>query len=274
MSTTKPPRRSTGDRIRAFTARFNRKPKSAIEKQRIVKEQEDVNGNLEPSNVSAHDSGFASGSGSGTASASISTASSGAYAMRAPLHRRHSGMLAADPSFKLPDLPWLCGTWHVTHSTLPMWRNKRNVRIAYTRLPGNRLDDLVTYQRADGTEVKKVHGVDKTRKDGTYTWRGKGMLRVASSKWEVLGWGGGGADPKAEQWVVTYFARTGFTPAGIDVYARKQEGLSERTMAKLREALDRLDQGPKGGPPTEFGKLVASLFEVKRDMARGDIRVD
>lgn len=280
-------RRTTRERILAFTRRFNRQPKSIDEVDRIIKDTDDAAANntrpntyaaaaAAPSSSTAtpSDPRTADSSAHVSAPSSASTASSASFLLRPPKHRRHSGVMAVSREFKLPDLPWLCGTWHVTHSTLPMWRNKRNVRIVYTRIPGNRLDDLVTYQSRTSPEVKKVHGVDKPRKDGTYTWRGKGLLRVASSKWEVLGWGGGGADPNAEQWIVTYFARTGFTPAGIDIYSRKQEGLTPRTLQKLREALDRLDQGPKGGPQTEFGRLIASLQEVMIDDARGDVRVD
>lgn len=79
-----------------------------------------------------------------------------------------------------------------------MWRDKRNVRILYTRLPGDKLDDVATYQSQRSPELQRVHGIDRPRKDGSYTWRGKGMLQVASSRWEVLGWGGGGQTE--EQW--------------------------------------------------------------------------
>jgi hypothetical protein len=48
-----------------------------------------------------------------------------------------------------PPLEWLEGTWSVTHSTLPMWRKAKNVRITYKVLPPANpggevcLDDLV-----------------------------------------------------------------------------------------------------------------------------------
>lgn len=69
---------------------------------------------------------------------------------------------------------------------------------------------------------------------------------------------------------MTYFARTVFTPAGIDIYSRRQAGLSEATLRKLMAALQRLD-GSKDGDKsavTGFGKLVGQLFEIKRDDAR------
>lgn len=78
---------------------------------------------------------------------------------------------------------------------------------------------------------------------------------IASSHWEVLGYG----DLEGEQqWAVTYFAKTLFTPAGIDVYSRTKEGLSETVMVGIKEALTAVEHtGVKG--------LVGNLFEIKRD---------
>ena len=81
------------------------------------------------------------------------------------------------------------------------------------------------------------------------------MLMIASSHWEVLGYG----DLETEQqWAVTYFAKTLFTPAGIDVYSRKKEGLSEAVLAAVKEALAGIEHEP-------VQKLAEEIFEVKRD---------
>jgi len=73
---------------------------------------------------------------------------------------------------------------------------------------------------------------------------------IASSKWQVLGY------DLDEGWVVTYFAKTLFTPAGIDIYSRTEQGpsqeLCEEIIAKTR------------GHGGEVGKLAKSLFEVSR----------
>jgi hypothetical protein len=74
------------------------------------------------------------------------------------------------------------GSWTVTYSTLPMWRNKRNVKITYSPLPTSskspykhpppkegaaatttetRLSDLVTYQTLKSTKIKSIRGIDK-----------------------------------------------------------------------------------------------------------------
>lgn len=79
---------------------------------------------------------------------------------------------------------------------------------------------------------------------------------IASSHWEVLGYGDGDGD--GEQWVLTYFAKTLFTPAGIDIYSRKKEWLSAKTLEAVEEALGRVDAEVVRG-------LVGSIFEVKSD---------
>ncbi|KAF1945625.1 hypothetical protein EJ02DRAFT_338305 [Clathrospora elynae] len=176
------------------------------------------------------------------------------------------------PSIAPPQLSWLQGPWNVTHSTLPMWKKSRNVRITYTPIPNTsptQIEDVVTYQSLSSTSLKTVHGVDKAFKvpetapahtEGdevasmAYNWRGKGWLMIASSKWEILGYG----DDKAtgNSWVVTYFAKTLFTPAGVDFYSRKGS-LTPELVQSIESALARL-----GG---EVARLAGDVFAVKMD---------
>jgi hypothetical protein len=165
----------------------------------------------------------------------------------------------ATTTFTPPPLPWLLGTWHVTHSTLPIWKNARNVSITYSPLASSpeKLDDLVTYYSLTGDKLKTVSGTDTPAGSGAWNWRGNGWLMIASSHWEVLGWG---EEEEGEegQWVVTYFAKTLFTPAGIDIYSRRKEGLKEGTLQAVKEALGKVDAEVVRG-------LVGSIFEVKSD---------
>ncbi|KAF2853993.1 hypothetical protein T440DRAFT_296215 [Plenodomus tracheiphilus IPT5] len=192
------------------------------------------------------------------------------------------------PSLPPPTLTWLSGPWNVTHSTLPMWKKSRNVRITYTPLINTtpaHINDLVTYQSLSSETLKSIHGVDKpfniyhpgpatavetadaTGADGAeqgekaslgYNWRGKGWLMIASSKWEILGYGD---EEGGNSWVVTYFAKTLFTPAGVDFYSR-QGSLRPETLESLKAGLAEL-----GG---EVAKLAGEVFEVKMDGARKD----
>lgn len=178
---------------------------------------------------------------------------------------------AAPADFTLPTIPWLSETWHVTHSSLPMWKSKRNVRITYTALPPtsndlpadstDRLDDLVTYQSLSGTKLHKVEGVDTSSGKGTgeWDWRGRGWLMIASSHWEVLGWGE--EEGSGNKWVVTCFAKTLFTPAGVDLYSLGSSGLKVETVEAIKQQLVELDDA-------DIRKMAGDLFEVKIDNAR------
>lgn len=148
-----------------------------------------------------------------------------------------------------------------------MWKSKRNVTITYKPLPPstsspaqdgtNKLDDIVSYQTLSSDQIKTVTGIDTASGNdtGAWDWRGKGMLMIASSHWEVLGYG----DLEDEhQWAVTYFAKTLFTPAGIDVYSRKKEGLPEPVLTAIKEAFAAIEHEP-------VQKLAGEMFEVQRD---------
>lgn len=179
----------------------------------------------------------------------------------------------APPEYRNPSIPWLSEEWHVTHSTLPMWKSKRNVRIKYTALEPNdpsvakentdRLDDLVTYQSLKSDKVSKVEGVDKVAgagdSRGEWDWRGKGWLMIASSHWEILSWGE--EEGTGNKYVVTMFAKTLFTPAGIDVYSRDRSGVKRETLEGIKGALAEVhDESVK--------KLAGEIFEIKIDDSR------
>ncbi|KAJ5222149.1 uncharacterized protein N7469_011036 [Penicillium citrinum] len=159
-----------------------------------------------------------------------------------------------------PTNQFLMGTWHVTHSSLPLWKDKRNVNITYKEIEssgGNQIDDLVKYQAIGSDKIKSVHGVDTadSRNPGAWNWRGKGWLKIASSHWECLGFGH--AD-ESNDWVVTYFAKTLFTPAGLDIYSRDKQGLSQNTVDEILQAL-------KGLEVKEITVLVESIFQIQQE---------
>ncbi|GAP87921.1 hypothetical protein SAMD00023353_1600780 [Rosellinia necatrix] len=203
-----------------------------------------------------------------TAPAAPATAetSPDAISLRAPSKYLAAGTAtAAGPSgtstsFVAPSTEWLSGTWAVTHSTLSMWGSAQNVRITYTpRQPaagadGNGPavnDNLVEYENKGGRGgVKRVLGVEKPDPavPGAWNWRGRGLLMIASSHWEVLGWGErplAGGEGGVERWAVTWFAPTLFTEEGLDLYSDRREGLSKRTADDILAALKRLEAAPK-----------------------------
>ncbi|KAI1136635.1 hypothetical protein F5Y05DRAFT_99707 [Hypoxylon sp. FL0543] len=171
----------------------------------------------------------------------------------------HSTTITGEP-FVSPPLEWLWRTWAVTHSTLSMWRSAWNVRITYkpykpeSGKPAAN-DNLVEYEKKNGKGgVKRVEGVERPdpKIPGAWTWRGKGLLAVASSHWEVLGWGerpllGGVGEmgEGVERWAVTWFAPTLFTQEGVDIYSDRKEGLSKETVEGIIKALKELKDAPK-----------------------------
>jgi hypothetical protein len=170
----------------------------------------------------------------------------------------------ASSALSPPTPEWLAGTWHVTHSTLPMWKSKSNVRITYKTLPAQgdaptNFDDLVEYKKLAGSKDSSVHGVSRAvtvpelGAGWAFSWRGKGLLMIASSQWEILGWGEDAAT--GSSWVVTYFGKTLFTPAGLDFYSRSKDGLSEGIITSIKAELSKLED-----PSLKI--LADSVFEV------------
>ncbi|EUC48310.1 hypothetical protein COCMIDRAFT_2756 [Bipolaris oryzae ATCC 44560] len=192
--------------------------------------------------------------------------------------RAPSSLSATESSISIspPQLSWLSGSWNVTHSTLPMWKKNRNVRITYTPVTSStppQIDDVVTYQGLNSDALKTVRGLDKPfdvpntappadAEGGAaggiaslgYNWRGKGWLVIATSKWEILGYGD--EQDTGNSWVVTYFAKTLFTPAGIDFYSRKGN-LAPQTIDDIKAGL--------AGLGDHVAKLAGQIFEVKMD---------
>ena len=105
--------------------------------------------------------------------------------------------------------------------------------------------------------MKTINGIDTASGGdaGAWDWRGKGWLKIASSHWEILGHGDldGG-----NRWAVIYFAKTLFTPAGIDVFSRAKEGLEGKVVEAIKEALAGIED-----PAVK--KLAGEMFEVKKD---------
>lgn len=138
-----------------------------------------------------------------------------------------------------------------------MWKKNRNVVITYTPLesPPGAIDDLVEYQSLSSDKKKTVKGIDRPHANvgAAYNWRGRGWLKIASSHWEILAFG-----EEEGGWAVTFFEKTLFTPAGIDIYARRKEGLSEALIRQVQAEMKRVDD-------LGFQKLADQIFRIKHD---------
>lgn len=67
---------------------------------------------------------------------------------------------------------------------------------------------------------------------------------VATSRWQLLGFKTASSESNSSdsEWVVTYFASTLFTPAGLDIYSRNKDGLSDEFIEGLVEELGALEE--------------------------------
>ncbi|WP_137662974.1 hypothetical protein [Enterococcus hulanensis] len=120
-------------------------------------------------------------------------------------------------------LPQLEGTWEIKGTTFPMWlSNKRkNPRITYKKTEKNAVEllDLVEYEAKGKT--KQIKGIDRLAGE-QFIWRGIGVLKVLSSRWQVV-------TIKGDVLVIR-FEKSLVTPAGVDVLIRKGT-----TVPNLRE---------------------------------------
>lgn len=154
--------------------------------------------------------------------------------------------------------PWL-------NRCLTCPQNKRDVSITYTPFPdidsphgAVGFDDLVEYYPAStkpGSKPSTVAGTDHTLDVGHFKWRGNGLLFIASSKWQVLGCNMSEGED-SHHWAVTFFEKTLFTPAGLDIYARSAKGIPESLLKEILEKIKAV-----GG---DVAALSEAFFEVEQ----------
>jgi len=172
-------------------------------------------------------------------------------------------------------------TWFIISSSLPFWKNKKNATISYSNVanePSNVLYDLVEYHphltdRSD-SKRKRIAGIDrpKTGHNGDdqqsveWRWRGKGVLRLLSSDWRIIGYNlsssGNGDDGRCASdpdWVITFFRQTLITPTGIDIYSRSPSALPGQLKEQLLEAL-------RNHPANVVSSLVDSMTDIPHDL--------
>lgn len=112
----------------------------------------------------------------------------------------------------------LPGRWRVLATTFPMWLSGRRLQplFSYEETPGPSLvlRDVVSYRTPSGA-TRTIAGVDRfDAATGLFTWRGRGVLGVLSSRWRVTHVSDDG------ELVVLAFAKSLVTPAGVDVIGR------------------------------------------------------
>ena len=84
---------------------------------------------------------------------------------------------------------------------------------------------------------------------------------IAGSHWEVLTWGE--EEDSGNKFMVTMFAKTLFTQAGIDVYSKARSGLNVKTLGDIKKALAEVED-------EDVRKMAGEIFEILIDDARTD----
>lgn len=138
----------------------------------------------------------------------------------------------------------LKGTWYLIYSNFAMWKEDvSNVTFNYTPEQKDGKDvllDEVKYLK--GNKEKTITGYDYPEDDTKFTWRGKGLLTMLSSNWQIE-W-----INHAKDCIVISFEKTLVTPAGVDILTRVNNP-SEKTLTEARQIIkmnERLRKAAEG----------------------------
>ncbi|KAK0554727.1 hypothetical protein OC846_001977 [Tilletia horrida] len=193
------------------------------------------------------------------------------------------------------------GDWAVVGSSLPLWKKRSSVVITYHKtdkglpapgeeqIPGKsglQFEDEITWLE-DGKEEAGRAKIAKLRSEGkknwlrglnklhpkatngaTFAWGGLGWLRLLSANWQVIGaspkFGHPGTTPDEPVWLVTYFSKSLFTPAGVDIYVRNPTKLPEDTYDAIVAALKKLEakEGASEEEARGFRKAAEGMFRI------------
>ncbi len=145
----------------------------------------------------------------------------------------------------------LVGTWFICSTNFPMWLkgDKQNPTFNYTLTEKKEkqvLLDEVKYTK--NGKVRFIVGFDfpDASNDRAFTWKGKGLLSVAKSKWQVV------MMDEKEGWAVIHFSKTLFTPEGIDIISR-QPRLGADKLVEIKQMMKQ---------DTMLGKHVSTLKDL------------
>lgn len=127
------------------------------------------------------------------------------------------------------------GTWYVNMSNFRMWLkgNKHHPAFTYKLAEKNGkrgLKDVVSYTKKNKT--KYIVGFDRPENEQAtrFTWRGKGLLVLFKSKWEIV--------YSTNDWKLIHFEKTLATAEGYDVISHNKSFSPEAVSdikAKLTE---------------------------------------
>lgn len=127
----------------------------------------------------------------------------------------------------------ILGKWYVHFTDFNMWLRGDKLYPTFTYTKENdRILDEVSYMKKG--RVKTILGYDKVLDNGSFIWRGKGILKPLYSEWFI--------DYVSEDgsWMLIYFKPTLLTQEGYDIIA-KDEVLSKETLDDILFLLSEMD---------------------------------
>ena len=144
-------------------------------------------------------------------------------------------MMLGQPKDSL-SLTQLEGIWYINKSNFKMWLKSANhnptfnYTIAYQKKCKG-LKDVVAYQK--NKKPKQIIGFDKPQNEQNtqFVWRGKGLLSLFKSKWQIIYY--------SNEFAIIHFQKTLVTGAGYDVISR-QKKLSAETFHNVELQLKEL----------------------------------
>jgi len=143
------------------------------------------------------------------------------------------------------------GDWFLVGTSNSFWKDKSDVRMHYTASG----DDHFAYTLAKSTVEKRMEGrnLPEPMSPGAYSWVGKGLLRLFTVRWEILGF-----EERAEQmgWLLTFQHKTIFTAPAVNVACRSKNGPDEGTIRVIKDWLKTL--GDNG-----LIKAVEDMYLIK-----------
>jgi hypothetical protein len=145
-------------------------------------------------------------------------------------------MSAITPLIAQSSLSHMEGTWYVNMSNFKMWLkgDKLYPKFNYSiKTKGNSigLKDVVSYQK--NKKEKTIIGFDKPENTPStrFTWRGKGLLFLFKSKWEIVF--------QNSHYTIIHFQKTIATAEGYDVISREKK-MDELAIAAIKAKLKEL----------------------------------
>lgn len=125
------------------------------------------------------------------------------------------------------------GEWFLIRTSNGFWKDKRNVRMEYTASGHDRF----SYNAARSKAEKQMEGrnVPIEGAIAAFSWQGKGLLRLFSAVWEIVG--RTESNDVEESWIVTFQHKTMFTAPAVNVACRSKNGLSSADLKKVSDWL-------------------------------------